>query len=61
VKVTAVGGTEQENMDLVKIKRLTSTGLRTVNQQALELDRHAYEVSRNVYAKTAPAEIAAPR
>lgn len=61
VKVTAVGGTEQENMDLVKIKRLSSTGLRTVNEQALELDRHAYEVSRNVYAKTAPAEIAAPR
>ncbi|WP_240987302.1 hypothetical protein [Arthrobacter sp. Soil736] len=61
VKVTAVDGTEQEAMDLVKIKRLSSPGLREVNERALELDRHAYEVSRNVYAETAPAEIAAPR
>jgi len=61
VKVTAVGGTDRETMDLVKIKRLSSSGLREVNEQAMELDRHAYKVSRSVYAKTAPAEIAAPR
>lgn len=61
VKVTAVGGAEQEVMDLVKIKRLSSSGLREVNEQALELDRHAYKVSRNVYANTPPAEVSTAR
>lgn len=58
VKVTAVGGPDQEFMDLVKIKKLTTAQLKSVNAQALELDTHAYTVSRSVYAKTPPAEVA---
>jgi len=52
VRVTAVGGAEQETMDLVKIRKLSDSQLRRVNQQALELDNRAYKVSKDVYAKT---------
>jgi hypothetical protein len=58
VQVTAEGGADQEFMDLVKIKKLTTAQLQSVNAQALELDTHAYTVSRSVYAKTPPAEVA---
>jgi hypothetical protein len=57
VKVTAVGGPEQEFMDLVKVKKLSASEFAAVNAQALELDERAYTVSRNVYAKTPPAEL----
>ncbi|WP_236783012.1 hypothetical protein [Arthrobacter sp. QXT-31] len=58
VKVTAVGGTEQETLDLVKIEQLTDAKLKEVNQEALKLDKHAYQVSKDVYGKTAQAEVA---
>lgn len=58
VKVTAVGGAEQETLDLVKIQQLSDAELAEVNKQALKLDQHAYEVSKNVYAKTPRAEVA---
>jgi hypothetical protein len=57
VKVTAVGGTDQEFMDLVSIRTLTAAQLNQVNAQALEQDSRGYEVSRSVYAKTAPATV----
>ncbi|MDQ0619046.1 hypothetical protein [Arthrobacter globiformis] len=60
VKVTAVGGAEQETMDLVKIRKLSTDQLRQVNRQALMIDKHAYSVSKSVYAKTPRAEVAAP-
>jgi hypothetical protein len=60
VKVTAVGGPEQETMDLVKIKKLSTDQLRAINRQALMIDKHAYSVSKSVYAKTPRAEVAAP-
>lgn len=59
VKVTAVGGADQETLDLVKIEQLTDAKLKEVNQEALKLDTHAYQVSKNVYAKTDKAEVAA--
>ena len=61
VQVTAVGGDQQETMDLVKIRKLSDSQLRKVNEQALELDKRAYEVSKDVYAKTPPAVEVAPR
>lgn len=61
VQVTAVGGEQQETMDLVKIRKLSDAQLGNVNEQALELDKRAYQVSKNVYAKTPPAVEVAPR
>lgn len=58
VKVTAVGGADQEFLDLVKADKLTDSKLSEANQQALKLDEHAYEVSRSVYGKTPHAEVA---
>lgn len=58
VKVTAVGGDNQETLDLVKIEQLTDAQLQEANQQALALDQHAYQVNPTDYAKTAPAEVA---
>ncbi|HSN35215.1 MAG TPA: hypothetical protein VLT34_02590 [Arthrobacter sp.] len=60
VQVTAVGGDQQETMDLVKIRKLSDAQLKRVNEQALELDRRAYKVSKDVYAKTPPAVEVAP-
>ncbi|RAM35557.1 hypothetical protein DBZ45_20260 [Arthrobacter globiformis] len=58
VKVTAVGGKDQETLDLVKIEQLTDAKLKEINQEALKLDQHAYQVSKSVYAKTDKAEVA---
>jgi hypothetical protein len=58
VKVTAVGGDNQETLDLVKAEQLTDAQLQEINQQALALDQHAYQVNPTDYGKTAPAEVA---
>jgi hypothetical protein len=58
VKVTAEGGVRQETLDLVKVEQLSDAQLADVNKQALELDQHGYEVSKEVYATTARAEVA---
>lgn len=60
VKVTAVGGEDQEFLDLVKIKKLTRAELAIVNAQALKLDRRGYTVSKDIYAKTPRAVLATP-
>lgn len=57
VKVTAVGGADQETLDLVKVEQLSDAKLKEVNQEAMKLDQHAYTVSKGVYAKTPKAEI----
>ena len=58
VKVSAVGGKDQETLELEKIEQLTDAKLKEINQEALKLDKHAYQVSKNVYAKTDRAEVA---
>lgn len=58
IKVTAVSGADQEFMDLVKIKKLSSAELRSVNAQALQIDNRGYTVSKDVYAKTPRAVVA---
>jgi hypothetical protein len=55
--VTAVGGADQETLDLVKAEKLSDAQLKEINQQALALEQHAYEVSTGDYAKTQRAEI----
>jgi hypothetical protein len=57
IKVTAVGGEDQEFLDLVKIKKLSTAELTQVNQRALEIDRRGYTVSKDVYAKTPRAVV----
>jgi hypothetical protein len=57
IKVTAVGGEDQEFLDLVKIKKLSTAELTQVNQRALEIDRRGYTVSKDVYARTPRAVV----
>ncbi|MET3920655.1 hypothetical protein [Arthrobacter sp. UYEF20] len=58
IKVTAEGGDDQENMKLVKIKKLSSSELKSINAQALKQDSRGYTVSKDVYAKTPHAVVA---
>ncbi|WP_427005281.1 hypothetical protein [Pseudarthrobacter sp. H2] len=58
VKVTAISGADQESLDLVKADTLADSKLSEINQQALELDMHAYQVSGSVYGTTPHAEVA---
>ncbi|UVJ37848.1 hypothetical protein [Arthrobacter sp. CJ23] len=57
IKVTAVGGPDQEFMDLVSTRMMSAAQLDEANAAALEQDRRGYSVSRSVYAKTSPAEV----
>jgi hypothetical protein len=58
IKVTAAGGDEQEFLDLVKVKKLSRSELKSINQQALALDSRGYTVSKDVYARTPRAVLA---
>jgi hypothetical protein len=51
-------GTDEvkEDLKLVEYKRLSPEELAKVHTQVLELEKHAYEVSADVYGQTAPAE-----
>ncbi|BAS17853.1 conserved hypothetical protein [Arthrobacter sp. Hiyo8] len=60
VKVTAIGGADQESLDLIKAEALADSALTEINRQALELDGHAYQVSASVYGTTPRAEVATP-
>jgi hypothetical protein len=46
----------QEDLKLVEYKQLNSEELAKVHAQALELEKHAYEVSKDVYGQTKPAQ-----
>ena len=50
------GEKTQEVLELIKIKTLGPEDLAEVRAKALELEKHAYEVSKDVYAHTQPAE-----
>lgn len=60
VKVTAVGGTDQEFMDLVKVQKLGAAQFAAINAAALDQDERGYTVSRSVYAKTPRAQLDGP-
>jgi hypothetical protein len=46
----------QEELELIELEQLSPDQLTEIHDMALELEAHAYEISQNVYAKTAPAE-----
>jgi hypothetical protein len=58
VQVKPVGGEEQEFLDLVQVKKLSRSELKSINDQALALDSRGYTVSKDVYAKTPRAVVA---
>jgi hypothetical protein len=45
-----------EGLDLYELGRLTAEELTKAREGALKLEKHAYEVSKDVYAKTRPLE-----
>jgi len=45
-----------ETLELVEIVHLSANELAKVRAQAIALEKHAYEVSKDVYAQTLPAE-----
>ncbi|HEY4691382.1 MAG TPA: hypothetical protein VIK33_18890 [Anaerolineae bacterium] len=46
----------QEELELVELVQLSPEALAEVRAEALALEKHAYEVSQDVYAQTSPAE-----
>lgn len=58
VKVGWRGGGEKtkEVLELVKVEQLSPEALAEVRAEALKLEKHAYEVSKDVYAQTPPAK-----
>lgn len=49
-------GESQEIIELVEVVQLSPEELAQVRAEALEVEKHAYEVNKDVYAKAAPAE-----
>lgn len=45
-----------EELELVELVQLSPEELAEVHAMALELEKHAFEISKDVYAKTSPAE-----
>ena len=50
------GEKTQEVLELIELTQLTPEELAEVRTKALELEKSAYENSKDVYAQTAPAE-----
>jgi len=46
----------QERLELVEVVQLSPEALAEVRQEALDLEKHAYEISQDVYAHTPPLE-----
>ncbi|MGH7490997.1 MAG: hypothetical protein ACREOO_01245 [bacterium] len=50
------GEKTKETLDLVKVEQLDATAMAEVRAAAMKMEKHAYEVSKNVYAHTPPLE-----
>lgn len=50
------GDATQEALVLVEHEQLSSEGLAAIHAEALALEKHAYEVSKDVYGQTKPME-----
>ena len=48
----------QETLELVDLVQLGPEALAQIRAEALELEKHAYEISQDVYGRTQPAESA---
>jgi hypothetical protein len=46
----------QEELELIEYVQLDPEALAEIRAQALELEAHAYEISKDVYAQTSPSE-----
>ncbi len=44
-------------MELVKINKLSSEEMKEVREKAMELEKSAYEQSKDVYGLTSPLEV----
>ena len=53
------GEKTKETLELTKIEQLDAKAMAEVRKEALKMEKHAYEVSKNVYAQTPPLEQAA--
>jgi hypothetical protein len=56
VRVGAAGGKERETLVLTQVRRLSPGALVHVRREALKLERRAYEVRKDLFAHTPPAE-----
>jgi hypothetical protein len=56
IRAAPRGGKEKEVLVLVDVRLLGPTGLAKVREQALKLDKRAYQVRKDLYARTPPAE-----
>ena len=53
------GEKTKETLELTKIEQLDAKAMAEVRKEALKMEKHAYKVSKNVYAQTPPLEQAA--
>jgi hypothetical protein len=56
IRAAPRGGKEKEVLVLVDVRLLGPKGLAKVREQALKLDKRAYQVRKDLYARTPPAE-----
>jgi hypothetical protein len=56
IRVEPTGGDEQETLVLEKVVQLSPAALAQAHAEACKLDRRGYQVSKDVYAHTRPAE-----
>ena len=57
VQIVGKGGTEQETLVLTKIHTLTDHEMDAATKRTLQLDQRAYTLARDVYGKTAFADV----
>ena len=50
------GEKSKETLELTQVEQLSPEALAEVRAEALKLEKHAYEISKDVYAHTPPAE-----
>lgn len=50
------GEKTQEVLELTKVEQLDAKAMAEVRAEAMKMEKHAYEVSKNVYANTPPLE-----
>ena len=55
VRVGSRGTGDKENLELVKVEHLSEEELAKARDEALKLEKHAYEISKDVYALTEPS------
>jgi len=57
VRIVGKGGTEQETLELTRIHTLTKREMDAATARVLVLDQRAYKLARDVYGKTAFADV----